>query len=178
MNPILNPYAPGAGSQPPELAGRGAVRDTVRVCLERLRRSRQAKSVILVGLRGVGKTVLLEKMRMDAEAEGIHTIRTSASMALAVFVSGQRIMLASTMARVRFNPSVSGALICPTWLTQATISIPSAVFSIFSAMAPAQTRPIVSRAEARPPPEEARIPYFDWYVKSAWEGLGTSAMDL
>jgi len=78
MDPILNPYAPGAGSQPPELAGRNAVRETVRVCFERLRRGRQAKSVMLVGLRGVGKTVLLEKMRMDAEAAGIHTIKIEA----------------------------------------------------------------------------------------------------
>ena len=78
MDPILNPYAPGAGSQPPELAGRNVVRESVRVCFERLRRGRQAKSVMLVGLRGVGKTVLLEKMRMDAEAAGIHTIKIEA----------------------------------------------------------------------------------------------------
>lgn len=78
MDPILNPYAPGAGSQPPELAGRNVVRESVRVCFERLRRGQQAKSVMLVGLRGVGKTVLLEKMRMDAEAAGIHTIKIEA----------------------------------------------------------------------------------------------------
>ena len=78
MNPIDNPYAPGAGSQPPELAGRSAVREAVALCIERLRRRKYSKSVIMVGLRGVGKTVLLDRMLMDAEASGVHTIRIEA----------------------------------------------------------------------------------------------------
>lgn len=78
MDPILNPYAPGAGSPPPELAGRGEVREAVRICIERLRRGRAAKSVLMVGLRGVGKTVLLDQLRHDAEASGAHTIRIEA----------------------------------------------------------------------------------------------------
>jgi len=78
MDPIRNPFAPGAGCKPPELAGRDAVRAQVKICIERLRYGRQAKSVILVGLRGVGKTVLLEKMRTDAEISGAHTIRIEA----------------------------------------------------------------------------------------------------
>ena len=75
MNPITNPYTPGAGTQPRELAGRDELRNKVRICLERLRIGNSAKSVIMVGLRGVGKTVLLDKMREDAEANGIHTVR-------------------------------------------------------------------------------------------------------
>lgn len=75
MNPITNPYTPGAGTQPRELAGRDELRNKVRICLERLRIGNSAKSVIMVGLRGVGKTVLLDKMRQDAEAAGIHTVR-------------------------------------------------------------------------------------------------------
>jgi len=78
MDPVQNPYAPGAGTPPPELAGRDDIRESVRVCLERLRRGRPAKSVLMVGLRGVGKTVLLERMRMDAEASGAHTVRIEA----------------------------------------------------------------------------------------------------
>lgn len=78
MDPIHNPYAPGAGSPPPELAGRNSVRDRVRICIERLRFGKQTKSVMLVGLRGVGKTVLLDQMRHDAEALQIHTIRIEA----------------------------------------------------------------------------------------------------
>ncbi|MEB0139986.1 MULTISPECIES: ATP-binding protein [unclassified Undibacterium] len=75
MDPILNPYAPGAGSPPPELAGRNAVREKMSLCIERLRRGKPAKSMMLVGLRGVGKTVLLDQMMKDAEATGVVTIR-------------------------------------------------------------------------------------------------------
>jgi len=78
MDPIRNPYTPGAGTPPPELAGRDALREKVRVCVERLRIGNTAKSVLMVGLRGVGKTVLLDQMRSDAEASGIHTIRIEA----------------------------------------------------------------------------------------------------
>ncbi len=75
MDPIRNPYTPGAGTAPPELAGRDELREKVRICIERLRIGNSAKSVIMVGLRGVGKTVLLDRMRFDAEASGIHTAR-------------------------------------------------------------------------------------------------------
>ncbi|MGU7844022.1 AAA family ATPase [Burkholderia sp. AW33-5] len=78
MDPIRNPFAPGAGSAPPELAGRDDVREQVRICLERLRLRRAAKSVLLIGLRGVGKTVLLDQMRHDAEQSGVHTVRIEA----------------------------------------------------------------------------------------------------
>jgi predicted AAA+ superfamily ATPase len=62
MDPIRNPFAPGAGSPPPELAGRAAIRQEIAVRLQRLRLGRPAKSMMLVGLRGVGKTVLLDQM--------------------------------------------------------------------------------------------------------------------
>ena len=74
MDPIRNPYAPGAGTPPPELAGRDELRETVRVALARVRLARPAKSVLMVGLRGVGKTVLLDRIREEAEAAGIHTV--------------------------------------------------------------------------------------------------------
>ncbi len=78
MNPITNPFAPGAGTPPPELAGRDALRESVRVALERLRLGKPAKSLLMVGLRGVGKTVLLDRMRIDAEGTGIQTLRVEA----------------------------------------------------------------------------------------------------
>ncbi|MDP3139289.1 MAG: ATP-binding protein [Burkholderiaceae bacterium] len=78
MDPVRNPFAPGAGTPPPELAGRDELRATLRVALERARIGRPAKSAMLVGLRGVGKTVLLDRVRMDAEAGGIHTVRVEA----------------------------------------------------------------------------------------------------
>jgi len=78
MDPIRNPFAPGAGAPPPELAGRDALRESVRIALERVRLGRAAKSSLLVGLRGVGKTVLLDRMRLDAEDAGIQTLRIEA----------------------------------------------------------------------------------------------------
>lgn len=78
MDPIRNPFSPGAGTPPPELAGRDDLRESLRIALERARIGRPAKSAMLVGLRGVGKTVLLDRIRMDAEAAGIHTVRVEA----------------------------------------------------------------------------------------------------
>jgi len=78
MNEITNPFAPGAGTQPPELVGRQVVQEQVRIAIARILRGRSAKSVLLVGLRGVGKTVLLDQMRRDAEASAIRTVRIEA----------------------------------------------------------------------------------------------------
>ena len=63
MDPIRNPYAPGAGQRPPELAGRDEQLDRFQVVLERIQRGRPERSMILTGLRGVGKTVLLNALR-------------------------------------------------------------------------------------------------------------------
>jgi AAA ATPase domain len=78
MDPIHNPYSPGAGTPPPELAGRDELRRRLEVAIGRVKIGNPAKSMILVGLRGVGKTVLLEQMRQDAEQSGVHTLRLEA----------------------------------------------------------------------------------------------------
>ena len=78
MNPATNPFAPGAGTPPPELAGRDELLESVRVTIARVRAGRAAKSVLMIGLRGVGKTVLLDRMRDDAEATGVHSLRIEA----------------------------------------------------------------------------------------------------
>ncbi|KAB0679692.1 ATP-binding protein [Aureimonas leprariae] len=74
MEPRDNPYAPGAGTQPPELAGRDDVIERVAVARDRFRAGRSARSMIGYGLRGVGKTVLLAKMRRDAAEAGFPTV--------------------------------------------------------------------------------------------------------
>ncbi len=66
MDPIRNPYAPGAGQRPPELAGRDGELGTFAVVLERVARGRPERSIVLTGLRGVGKTVLLNALRSAA----------------------------------------------------------------------------------------------------------------
>ncbi|MEO3937437.1 ATP-binding protein [Dermatophilaceae bacterium Soc4.6] len=70
MDPIRNPYAPGAGQRPPELAGRDAQLRQFDVVLERVARGRPERSIINTGLRGVGKTVLLNAMRSQAVRAG------------------------------------------------------------------------------------------------------------
>lgn len=70
MDPIQNPYAPGAGQRPPELAGRDDELRQFEVVLERIARGRPERSMILTGLRGVGKTVLLNALRGAAVRAG------------------------------------------------------------------------------------------------------------
>jgi hypothetical protein len=70
MDPRRNPYAPGAGTPPPELAGRDEIIERAAIALDRIRAGRAARSLILNGLRGVGKTVLLQRIRQTAELEG------------------------------------------------------------------------------------------------------------
>jgi hypothetical protein len=70
VDPITNPYAPGAGQRPPELAGRDEQLRTFDVVLERIARGRAERSIVLTGLRGVGKTVLLNALRSSAVRAG------------------------------------------------------------------------------------------------------------
>lgn len=70
MDPVRNPYVPGAGTPPPELTGRSALLERARVALARVKLGRASKSFIAVGLRGVGKTVFLSRVKqlaLDAE---------------------------------------------------------------------------------------------------------------
>ncbi|MCF6506795.1 ATP-binding protein [Blastococcus sp. MG754426] len=70
MDPVRNPYAPGAGQRPPELAGRDDELQAFDVVLERIARGRPERSLVLTGLRGVGKTVLLNQLRSAAITRG------------------------------------------------------------------------------------------------------------
>ena len=70
MDPYRNPFAPGAGSRPPELAGRDAILESARIACGRALLGRNARSMILLGLRGTGKTVLLNEIGRIAEGNG------------------------------------------------------------------------------------------------------------
>lgn len=78
MDPVRNPFAPGAGTRPPELAGRDEILERAAVALDRIAQGRPARSLILYGLRGTGKTVLLGQIRRDAEARGLQAVRIEA----------------------------------------------------------------------------------------------------
>lgn len=78
MDRIRNPFSPGAGSPPPELAGRDGILEQAKVLFGRIRARRPEKSLLMTGLRGVGKTVLLNEMERLAQAEGYRTILVEA----------------------------------------------------------------------------------------------------
>lgn len=78
MDPRKNPYAPGAGTPPPELAGRDELIERAAIALDRIRAGRAARSLILHGLRGVGKTVLLNRIETDAEARSFASVQVEA----------------------------------------------------------------------------------------------------
>jgi hypothetical protein len=74
MDPVRNPFSPGAGSPPPELAGREPILEQARILLGRVQLGRPEKSLLLTGLRGVGKTVLLNEIRRMAQEAGYRTV--------------------------------------------------------------------------------------------------------
>lgn len=84
MDPLRNPFSPGAGSPPPELAGRDDLLEQARITLGRVKAGRYEPSLMLVGLRGVGKTVLLNRIRELAEKEhyGVLMIEATESRSL------------------------------------------------------------------------------------------------
>jgi hypothetical protein len=74
MDPIKNPFSPGAGSPPPELVGRDPALEQARILLGRILKKRSEKSMLLIGLRGVGKTVLLNEIEHLAKKNNYRTI--------------------------------------------------------------------------------------------------------
>lgn len=89
METSRNPYSPGAGNPPPELAGRQAVIEQAKGVLERTLNRRMTKSLIMLGLRGVGKTVLLNEYQSMAEDAGCLTtfIEAEAKKTLPVLIT-------------------------------------------------------------------------------------------
>jgi hypothetical protein len=109
MDPRRNPFTPGAGSQPPELAGRDELIERIAIYIDRIAMGRQARSVILYGVRGVGKTVLLGKVRAEAESRGTFSVRIEApeDRSLPALLAGP---LRATLLRLdRMESAKSGA---------------------------------------------------------------------
>lgn len=98
MEAIENPFSPGAGSPPPALVGREGVLEQARVLFGRVKLGRSEKSMLLTGLRGVGKTVLLNRMKGISQHEGYHPIPMEASEDKPIAPS-----LASSLRKLIFN---------------------------------------------------------------------------
>jgi Cdc6-like AAA superfamily ATPase len=78
MDAIKNPFSPGAGSPPPELVGRDPILEQARILLGRIKAKKPEKSMLLTGLRGVGKTVLLNEIERLAKKQEYRTIAIEA----------------------------------------------------------------------------------------------------
>lgn len=78
MDPIKNPFSPGAGSPPPELVGRDPILEQARILLGRVKQKKSEKSMLLTGLRGTGKTVLLNEIKRMADSAGYRTLSIEA----------------------------------------------------------------------------------------------------
>ncbi len=107
MDPLRNPFAPGAGTPPPALVGREEIISAAEIALHRIRRGRPEKSLMFLGLRGVGKTVLLNKVGEMAEEIGYSLVKLEAP-------EGQR--LAQYLA-----PALKGVLIRLSKIEQAKV---------------------------------------------------------
>lgn len=96
MDPYRNPFAPGAGSRPPELAGRDAILEAARISCGRAIKGRSARSIMLLGLRGTGKTVLLNEIGRNAEKDGLLISRVESpegeSLARLIFPEMRKVM--------------------------------------------------------------------------------------
>ncbi|MBM3606552.1 MAG: ATP-binding protein [Alphaproteobacteria bacterium] len=96
MDPYRNPFAPGAGSRPPELAGRDAILEAARISCGRAVKGRSARSIMLLGLRGTGKTVLLNEVGRIAEQEGLLVSKVEApegeSLARLIYPEMRKVM--------------------------------------------------------------------------------------
>lgn len=79
MDPVKNPFSPGAGTPPPELAGRDDILESARISLARLAAGRHSRSQMMLGLRGVGKTVLLNEIETMAETARVHVAMIEAT---------------------------------------------------------------------------------------------------
>lgn len=78
MDPVRNPYSPGAGTPPPALVGRDALIESFRVAVQRTRQRRPGQSLMPIGLRGVGKTVLLNRFVEEAQTLGAQAVMIEA----------------------------------------------------------------------------------------------------
>lgn len=96
MDPYRNPFAPGAGSRPPELAGRDAILEAARIACGRAVKGRSARSIMLLGLRGTGKTVLLNEIGRIADQEGLLVSKVEApegeSLARLIYPEMRKVM--------------------------------------------------------------------------------------
>ena len=98
MDPVQNPFSPGAGTPPPELAGRGELLEEARIMIGRALNGRSTQGMLMTGLRGVGKTVILNELMRMAEEQGALSLFVEATAE-----SSLRELLASELKKLFFS---------------------------------------------------------------------------
>lgn len=101
MKSALNPFNPGSGLRPPALVGRDAELEALDIVVERVKHALDSRGIMLSGLRGVGKTVLLNEMRNRADSGGWFTVSLEARPDNAGSKSARRILARAITARAR-----------------------------------------------------------------------------
>lgn len=126
MDNNINPFNPGAGVTPPELAGRSEVLDAAYTALERVRRGKHAKSLMILGLRGVGKTVLLNQIRSHATETGylteIQEAHDGAELKLMLIPLLRKILLRLDRVHGAVEGAKKGLRVLRSWIGPITVS--------------------------------------------------------
>jgi hypothetical protein len=131
---LKNPFAPGAGNRPPELAGRAEVLRHALLGLGRVRNGKSDRSPLLIGLRGVGKTVLLVESRKMAEAAGYKTMmaeaQEGASLAQLLLPGMRKLLLKMDAGRSMSDKAKRGLRVLRSFLSGVKVSIGELEFSL------------------------------------------------
>ncbi len=134
MDRLRNPFAPGAGTRPPELAGRQGIIDQALLALHRIKAGRSERSPMLVGLRGVGKTVLLVEIRRRAETAGYQCLMVEAREGENLFrllAPGlRRLLLSLDESEARGDRVRRGMRVLQSFLSTLKVRVGDAEFSV------------------------------------------------
>jgi hypothetical protein len=127
MNPVLNPFAPGAGNRPPELAGRRDILEKADIAIRRIKAGHTDRSPLFVGLSGVGKTVVLGEVQKLADAAGCQSVMLEAQEAQPIahllVPSLRKILLAFDTAQAIGNAARRGLRVLKSFLTGLKITL-------------------------------------------------------
>lgn len=136
MDPIKNPFSPGAGNRPPELAGRDEIRRQALLALGRIKAGKSERSPLMVGLRGVGKTVLLVETRKEAEATGYKAMMVEAQegapLARLLLPGLRKLLLSLDTGKALGEKAKRGFRVLKSFLSAFKVSVGDVEFSLES----------------------------------------------
>jgi hypothetical protein len=134
MNPVENPFAPGAGNRPPALAGRADLLEKTSIAIQRIKAGRADRCPLIIGLRGTGKTVLLGEIQKIAKAAGcrsvMHEAQENMPVANLLVPSLRKILLALDTVKAAGDKARRGLRVLKSFLSGLTVSVGGVDFAI------------------------------------------------